>query len=463
MPSPDPFPSPIPLKKLIGPSFIILALGLGSGEVILWPYLSSNFGLGIAWGALLGITFQFFMNMEIERYALIKGESVFVGLAKKWRVAPYWFILSTFIGFGLPGIIAASAQVIGSLFGIVVFKWIAIALLIVIGLMLSFGKTVYGMMEKTTQIIIFIAVPFLLILAIIISGSADWAALAHGLIGKGDGYRWLPEGIVFASFFAAFAYSGAGGNLNLTQSIYVKEKGYGMGKYAQKISGLFRNTGTPQEVQLEGESFDMTKENIANFKAWWRRINMEHLCVFWFLGALSMLLLMLLSYVTTFGREGNAQGIHFVIQEGLTLGKTISPIIGTLFLVAVGVMLFQTQLGILDSTSRIMAENAALKVMAHKKTKRIALSKYYYIFLWSQIAFGIVLFLLDITEPRLLITTGAILNAVAMFVHVGLVNWMNHKVLPKELQAAWWRKAIIILIFIVFGLFSGYTVWDKLL
>jgi len=303
------FPPPIPLKKLLGPSFIILALGLGSGEVILWPYLASNFGLGIAWGALLGITFQFFMNMEIERYALVKGESVFVGLAKQWKHAPSWFIFSTFIGFGLPGIIAASAQVLGTLVGIEEFKWLAIGMLLFIGVMLSFGKTVYGIMEKTTQTIIFIAVPFILLLVLMSASGADWSALGHGLLGRGDGYNWLPQGISFAAFFAAFAYSGAGGNLNLTQSIYVKEKGYGMGKYAQKISGLFRARDGHRDISLEGETFDLNEENIANFRAWWKRINLEHGLVFWFLGALAMLLLMLLSYTTTFGVSENSEGI----------------------------------------------------------------------------------------------------------------------------------------------------------
>ena len=74
-------PKAVSLKNIIGPSFILLGLGLGSGEVILWPYLASNYGLGIIWGAVFGITFQFIMNMEIERYALARGESVFVGLA----------------------------------------------------------------------------------------------------------------------------------------------------------------------------------------------------------------------------------------------------------------------------------------------------------------------------------------------------------------------------------------------
>jgi len=456
------FPPPIPLKKLLGPSFIILALGLGSGEVILWPYLASNFGLGIAWGALLGITFQFFMNMEIERYALVKGESVFVGLAKQWKHAPSWFIFSTFIGFGLPGIIAASAQVLGTLVGIEEFKWLAIGMLLFIGVMLSFGKTVYGIMEKTTQTIIFIAVPFILLLVLMSASGADWSALGHGLLGRGDGYNWLPQGISFAAFFAAFAYSGAGGNLNLTQSIYVKEKGYGMGKYAQKISGLFRARDGHRDISLEGETFDLNEENIANFRAWWKRINLEHGLVFWFLGALAMLLLMLLSYTTTFGVSENSEGIAFVIHQGTAITQTMSPIVGTLFLIAVCVMLFQTQLGVLDSTSRIMAENAAIKRIAYKKEKKINLSKIYFIFLWAQISFGILLFLFNVREPRLLITMGAILNAVAMFVHVGLVNWMNHTIMPRPLQAAWWRKAIVIVVFLVFGAFSLYTIFDKL-
>ena len=59
-------PPPPPFKKLIGPSFIILGLGLGSGEIILWPYLTSNFGLGLVWAIVIGITMQFFPNLWRE-------------------------------------------------------------------------------------------------------------------------------------------------------------------------------------------------------------------------------------------------------------------------------------------------------------------------------------------------------------------------------------------------------------
>ena len=125
MPVKKPFPKLIPFRKIL-PELYHPGIRLGSGEVILWPFLVSTYGLGIAWGAVLGITFQYFMNMEIERYALIKGESVFVGLHKKFKGAVPWFILSTFIGFGIPGIIAASAKIASHLLGISEHKWIAI-------------------------------------------------------------------------------------------------------------------------------------------------------------------------------------------------------------------------------------------------------------------------------------------------------------------------------------------------
>ena len=79
-------PTPPKLIHIIGPSFILLGLALGSGELIMWPYLSAVWGLGLLWGGFLGITFQYVLNLEIMRYSLAWGESVFVGFRKlsKW-------------------------------------------------------------------------------------------------------------------------------------------------------------------------------------------------------------------------------------------------------------------------------------------------------------------------------------------------------------------------------------------
>jgi hypothetical protein len=125
-------------------------------------------------------------------------------------------------------------------------------------------------------------------------------------------------------------------------------------------------------------------------------------------------------------------------------------------------MLFQTQLGVMDSTSRIMAENFAIKKLHGKKDGKINLSKIYYSFVWVQILFGIILFLFNIYEPKTLIILGAVINAFAMFVHLALVFWINHKLLPKVFRPSVWRKIIIGIIFIFFAVFSCFVLWSYL-
>jgi hypothetical protein len=44
-------PEPVDWKKLIGPSFILAAMGLGSGEAVMWPYMAAYYGFGVFWAA----------------------------------------------------------------------------------------------------------------------------------------------------------------------------------------------------------------------------------------------------------------------------------------------------------------------------------------------------------------------------------------------------------------------------
>ncbi len=447
------------LKKLIGPSFILLGLGLGSGEVILWPYLTSNFGMGIIWGAILGITFQFFMNMEIERYALAHGESVFVGFARKAKWIPIWFLFSTFVPWIWPGIVASSAKLIGSLFGVQQTQYLAIGMLVLMGLMLTLGPILYKTLERFQKLLISVGVPSIFLLAIILARQNHWLDLAQGLVGKGADYWFLPVGIPLASFLAAFAYSGAGGNLNLAQSFYIKEKGYGMGKYAGRITSLL--TGKKEDTSLTGATFELTAENLKTFRAWWKNINIEHFIVFWITGSITILMLGLLAYATTFGTAGNASGINFVLLEARAIGERLFPFAGTFFLLVAGATLFGTQLTVLDATSRIISENVILAFSNKFSEKN--LPKIYYTVLWIQILAQVAVFLFGFTEPLQLLVTAAVLNAFAMFVHVGLTLWLNKTGLEKPLRPKFLRTAVMALAFLTYGGFSTYTIITQIL
>lgn len=441
--------------KILGPSFIILGLGLGSGEIILWPYLVSNFGLGIIWGAVLGITFQFFINIEIERYALVRGESIFVGFTRMAKFLPFWFIFSTFIGFGWPGIIAASAKIFGQVFNIGAYEYLAIAFLIVIGTILTLGPILYKTVERFQKSVILIGVPMLLVITVAIAAKSDYTALSRGVFGIGDGYLFLPTGISLLTFLGAFAFSGAGGNLNLSQSFYIKEKGYGMGKYADKIHSLL--TGKVQEVELTGTTFNIDGHSISNFKRWWHITNIEHFIVFLVTGIISILLLALLAYSTTYGTPGNAPSIDFITSEARAIGEKLFPGAAIIFLLLTGAMLFATQFAVMDSTSRIISENIIL-TRPNKFSTR-AIPKAYYLTLWAQIAFGILVFAFGIKDPRTLITLAAVINAFAMFVHIGLTLLLNIKNLPKILAPTFAKRLLMIGIFVFFGAFSSYSIW----
>jgi hypothetical protein len=88
-------PEPLPLRKIVGSSVIILATALGSGELIFWPYIVTQVGIGILWLAAVGFTMQFFLNMEIERYTLATGETAVAGFTRFWKPWGMIFILIT--------------------------------------------------------------------------------------------------------------------------------------------------------------------------------------------------------------------------------------------------------------------------------------------------------------------------------------------------------------------------------
>jgi hypothetical protein len=311
--------------------------------------------------------------------------------------------------------------------------------------------------ERFSQTIILIGVPIVFALTFFFAEAADWVALAEGVIGKGETYWFLPVGIPFAAFLAAFAFSGAGGNLNLAQSAYVREKGYGMGYFTEKIKGFF--SGKKQKLDLNGYEFKPTKANVGAFHAWWKQVNKEHFFVFFLTGLITMLFLLLLSYATTFGVSGNETGINFVLSEAAIIGQKTFPLLGSFFAVLMGMMLFSTQFTVMDASSRIMSENYA--TIKEKNGTKINLSRIYYLFLWAQILFGVIVFAFGFTEPLALLVLSAVINAVCMFVHIGLVNWLNFRELPKEIQPHLARRAVILVAFLFFGFFSAVTIWDR--
>ncbi|MCA9017127.1 MAG: Nramp family divalent metal transporter, partial [Planctomycetaceae bacterium] len=96
-------PPAISWRKMIGPSIMLAGLSLGSGEFVLWPYITYKTGFIFFWACLLGVMTQFFMNMEIERWTLVTGESAITGFCRLNKHWAWIMLLLNIIPWAWPG------------------------------------------------------------------------------------------------------------------------------------------------------------------------------------------------------------------------------------------------------------------------------------------------------------------------------------------------------------------------
>ncbi len=178
-------------------------------------------------------------------------------------------------------------------------------------------------------------------------------------------------------------------------------------------------------------------------------------------GSVTILLLALLAHTTTYGLTSDTKGISFVLGEAGEIGRRIFPLAGIFFLLVAGSTLFGTQLTVYDATSRILTENLILSLPQRLNEKHIP--KIYYAVLWLQILTGIAIFLFGFTEPLQLLILAAVLNSLAMFVHTGLMLWLNLTSLDQELRPGSLRVMAMVSAFLFYGGFGIYTIVDNFL
>ena len=103
--------------RLVGPGIVAGGVGLSSGEFVLWPFIASQVGLVLLWGALVGVVTQFFLNMEVERYTLATGETAVTGFNRFWRHWGLVFAVLAYFANLWPGWAISSATLASYLFG----------------------------------------------------------------------------------------------------------------------------------------------------------------------------------------------------------------------------------------------------------------------------------------------------------------------------------------------------------
>jgi hypothetical protein len=444
-------PEPLPLRKVLGPSVILAGVGVGSGEYILWPYISANAGLGFLYLAVVGVTIQYFLNMEIERYTLATGETAIAGFARSWKPWGILFCAFAIIPNVWPGWGTAGATTLTYLIGGNP-SVIAIIVLIAIGVALTTSPVVYKALERAEFFKVGLTIVFL---AIAILAGIKMSAWGH-LGDNAQNFGTLPTGdVAIATLLAGLVFAGAGGANNLVQSNWIREKGFGMGAYVPKIESPL--TGEPEPQPSTGSMVRQDEENLRRYKGWFKVANKEQLVSFWGICLASIIVFSVLAYSTVYGKNlSDEADFVFIQKEGEVLKDVVAPWFGTFFWIFGSISLILVALGVVDYVSRLSAD--VLKTLHLRDNTSWSESKIYTAIVWTMCLVGCAVLLSGFDQPLVLLVLSACLNGIVMFIYSILLIKLNRGGLPPAIRVRGFRFGALVFAVLFYGFFAGWYV-----
>jgi hypothetical protein len=442
--------APLRYRKLIGPGIVAAGVGLASGEFILFPYIASQVGLVFVWAALVGLVTQYFLNLEIERYTLATGETALTGFSRYWRHWGLVFALLTYFANLWPGWATSSATLASYIFGGTP-TYIAIGMLVAIGLILTLAPVVYVALERAQMLKVAAVILLFVVGAVVAVGASAWADVPQVVTRP----RIPVEALGFATLLGALAFAGAGGGQNLVQANWIRDKGFGMGAYVPRLVSPI--TGEPEAAPSTGYAFEPTPANLSRWRGWWKFANLEQIFTFVLITFLTILFTSLLAYSTVYGREGLANNISFIKTEGEVLAERVGSWFKFFFWVIGSFSLFAAALGIVDYTSRLAAD-----VVKTSYARNASESKIYAGLVWGLVAVGIIVLLVGFDQPIVLLVIAAVVGGFMMFIYSGLLILINRKTLPAAIRIRGVRLAMLVWSVLLFGTLSVLTFRDQI-
>jgi hypothetical protein len=435
--------------RIIGPGLVGAGVGLASGEFILWPYISSQVGLVFLWGAVIGVTTQWFLNMEIERYTLATGETALTGFSRLWKHWGLVFALMTYFANMWPGWATSSATLVSYIFGGNVTV-IAIAILLICGATLTLAPVVYAALERVIFVKVAVIVVFIVV-AIVFAITADaWTELGRAVTHVG---QFPSSELGWALMLGAIAYAGAGGGQNLCQSNWIRDKRFGMGSYVPRLVSPV--TGEEEAAPSTGFVFAPTERNLARWRDWWRFANIEQAATFVLVTAFTIGFMSMLAFSTVYGRANLPDDIAFLQIEGQVLQERVGSWFGYFFWVIGAYALFAAAMGIIDYTSRLAAD---LIATVYRRGSGMSESRIYFILVWGLVVFGCVVLLLGVDQPLVLLVISSSVSGVMMAIYGALLIYMNKRALPRALRVRKFRTTVIALAVAFYGTLGIITV-----
>ncbi len=328
--------------------------------------------------------------------------------------------------------------------------WIAVGMLVAIGLILTLSPVVYRAVEGTQFLKVF-AVGLLVVVAGVFAVPESVWVRTPALLSAVD----IPAASMgWPLLLGALAYAGAGGGQNLCQSNYIRDKGYGMGIHAPRVVSPL--TGEPVADVGTGWRFETDETALTRWRGWWRIANIEQLSTFVAISLITITFTSILAYATLSGRTDLPRDISFLAIEGAALSDRVGIWFGRLFWAVGAFSLFAAALGIVDYTSRLAADVLRTSYLPGKSESII-----YAGIVWAMVLTGTAIIVSGLSQPLVLLVLAGCIAAFMMFLYSGLLIVLNRKLLAPPLRPSLLRTATLVWAVGLFGILSAITVVDQ--
>ena len=448
--------------KMTGPGAVMVGLAIGSGELVLWPWITAKFGAGMAWAAVLGIFMQMWINFEIGRWTLATGESAFTGFARVSRNFIILFIVMLFILAWLPGWARATGVSLRYLiYGLegkgADWQWAILVYLCIFAIL--FGpKRIYTTIERIISVMVLVIVFGMIVVAIQIGSPADIADMGRGLVNIG--YTKFDEEFDFLRFFGAMVFVGAGGFGQLYYAYYIREKGIGMGARIPELTSALRNKDATQSQF--GFVYRDNDDNARRFRDWFSFVKQDNILYFFLLNTFITLLFMFGALVVLHA-EGIVPSEADIIWDLSQILQSTMGVFGHyLFLVIAVCAMFSSQLAISDGGYRIWTDMLRTNF---KFPRKFTVGQVYLCLAVTLASIGVFSIWFFETRDVLVLDfffINAAINGAGMAIWVPLVLYMNIKFLPKSARPHLINIIMVSLASLFYLSFALYIVWDKI-
>jgi hypothetical protein len=439
-------PDPPPSIHLLGPTVFLVALGVGMGEAYMWPRLVLVFGPEIRWLFLIGVTLQAFVMLEMARYAMATGESIFFGAARVFKPLMWFFFAVAALVYIWPGHLSTGAAAFEEVTGI---PWVVTACvgLILVGILFSLASVIYSLLESLLGILIGVLVIGTSVAASLVGRWSDLTATLEGMFHFG----YFPDEAMSAAWFpvlvGAIAFAGPSGMQQMWYTLHLRDSGAGMGAHIPQIRGL-RSASNEEAMPSRGFMFDTDNpQEMQKWKGWRRWVTFDAVLLFWGVTMLVTIAFTVLAqqaarqspHVSALILEGDREASLTAMADAFASAG--APILRGVFLGFIALIGLNATLGLFDSFSRGQADMSYHFVPG---AKRFSMSKLYAGFLWGVITFGILILNFGPADgPAAILDVLAFLSAFAMGAYCVVLLLVNNLMLPKPIRPGILQNVVI--------------------